>query len=132
MDQEILQRAMILRQQSEEAERQLEFVEQQIKELGEFGESLKELDKKKEQEMLAPLGKGVYTKAKRKDEKLFVEVGAGIVVRKSPNEARKVIEGQLKKFVEAKVQLSSKLEAFALEFHHMLHEIERVKSEKKQ
>ena len=128
--QEILQRAMTLKEQSEESENQLNFVMQQIRELLEFSKILEELEKNKEKEILAPLGKGVYAKADRKDEKLFVEVGVGVVVRKTPKETKKVIEDQLKKFSEARIQLTAQLEVFKEEFRYMLEQVERLKKKR--
>jgi len=129
MEQELLQRAMELRQRSEESEQQLNFVVQQINELEDFGRSLGELARNKEKEILASIGRGVFVKAKREeDEKLFVEIGAGVVLRKTPEEAGEVIEGQLKKFREARVALSQQLEGFALEFQKMLKAVEEMKS----
>lgn len=126
---EILQKAMMLRQQSEEIEQQLNFVTQQIGELSEFSQTLEELDKNKEKEMLAPLGKGVFSKVDRKDEKLFVEVGAGVMVRKTGKESKKIITEQIKKFTAARVQLTAQLEAFRQEFTRMLVEVEKMKKE---
>jgi prefoldin alpha subunit len=127
---EILQKAMILREESEESEKQLEFVQQQITELDEFSKTLEELEKNTEKEMLAPIGKGVYAKAIRKDEKLFVEVGAGVMVRKTPDEARKIIEEQIKKFTQTRVQLTAQLEKFREEFGKMLKSVEKFKKDK--
>lgn len=125
---EILQQAMMMRQQSEETEKQLQFVHQQIGELNEFSKILEELDKNGESEMLAPLGKGVYAKADRKtDEKLFVEVGAGVMVRKTPKDAKEIIMEQIKKFTEAKIQLTAQLEVFRQEFRRMLEAVEKIK-----
>jgi len=112
---EILQRAMMMKQQSEEVEKQLDFVTQQVHELEEFSKTLEELDKNDDKEILAPLGKGVFAKAERKDEKLFVEVGADVLVRKTPEEARKVIQEQIRKFTEARVHLTARLEAYRQE-----------------
>ena len=128
MNEHLLQRAVMLKQQSEEAENQFDFVNRQINELEQFSKGLKELEKEKEQEILAPLGRGIYTKAKKNiNEKLFVEVGAGVVVRKSPEETREIIEGQLKKFDEARIQLITQLEVFRHEFGNLLKEVERIK-----
>jgi len=124
---ELLHRAMLLKQQSEESEQQLKFVQQQIAELKSFMRTLEELERNKEGEILAPLGKGVYTKAERKDEKLFVEVGANVIVRKTGAEAEKIIEEQIKKFTEVRIQLSAQLEVFREEFKKMLEEVERIK-----
>ncbi|MFH1290175.1 MAG: prefoldin subunit alpha [Nanoarchaeota archaeon] len=127
--QELLQRAMMLRQQSEEVEKQLNFVNEQLGGLEQFSENLKVLEEDKEKEMLASLGKGVHMKVERKeDEKLFVEVGAGVVVRKTPKEARKVIQEQVKKFQEARVQLRAHLQEHADQFREMMKEVEKIKS----
>lgn len=131
MDEEILQRAMILQQQSQEAEKQLAFVDEQIVELEEFGKNLGFMEASKEKEVLASLGKGVFVKSDIKDKKLFVDVGAGVLVRKTASEAGKVIEGQLAKFREARVQIAERLEDFREELGFMIEEIEKLKAEQK-
>lgn len=131
MEQEMLQRAMVLRAQSEEIEKQLGFVGEQMREMELFLEGLKEIEGSDKEEILANLGRGVYAKANRKkDEKLFVEVGAGVIVRKTPVEAREVVENQLKKFREAQMQLREQLENFAEEFRSMLERVEKIREEK--
>lgn len=126
--QEILQRAITLKEESEEIERQLQFVSEQVEDLAKFKEGLSELSGG-EKEILASIGRGVHVKAERKlDEKLFVEVGAGVVVKKSPDEISKIIDGQIKKFQEARLQLSAKLQEHANEFRKMLKEIEKVRN----
>jgi len=128
--QEILQRAMTLRQQSEEIEKQLEFVNEQVRDLGQFSENLETLDKSDEGEIIANLGRGVHMKVSRdKKEKLFVEVGAGTLVRKTPKEALKIIKEQMNKFNEAKVQLTMQLQDHAGQFQEMMKEVEKLKSE---
>jgi len=133
MSEELLMKAMQLKQQSEEIERQLNFVNEQIMELGRFSEGLKFMDEDKaEKGMLAGVGRGVYVKASRKkDEKLFVEVGVGVLVRKTPEETRAVIDGQIRKFNEARIQLKEQLEGYAAEFGKMINEIEELKGKPK-
>ncbi|MBU0467093.1 MAG: prefoldin subunit alpha [Nanoarchaeota archaeon] len=127
-NQELLQRAIMLRQQSEEIEKQLDFVNEQIKELEQFSGSLGVLEKEKEEEVLTNIGRGVHMKVERKEnEKLFVEVGAGVLVRKTPEEARKVIKEQVKKFQEAKLQLTAQLHIHAEQFREMMKEVEKIK-----
>lgn len=128
MSQEILQAAMRMRQESEQVEQQLQFVVQQMSELENFRKNLDSMSENKESEFFANVGRGVYVKAQReKDEKLFVEVGAGIVLKKSYSEAKKVIDGQIKKFQQARMQLSQQLEGYAAEFQRMLSEVEAMK-----
>ncbi|MBU0907070.1 MAG: prefoldin subunit alpha [Nanoarchaeota archaeon] len=128
--QELLHRAMSLREKSEEIEKQLQFVSEQISELNRFAENLDVLMKNPEKEMLAGIGRGVHMKVSRaEEEKLFVEVGAGVVVRKTPKEAKEIVESQVKKFNEAKVQLTGQLHEHAEEFRKMLQEVEGIKGE---
>ena len=131
MEQEILQTAMIMRQQSEETEKQLSFINEQVYEMEVFLEGLKELERSDKEEILANLGRGVYAKANLiRKEKLFVEVGSGVVVRKSNKEARVVIEEQLKRFREAQIQLRDQMEIYAREFRKLLREVEKLKGRK--
>jgi len=125
--QEILHRAIHLREQSEEIEKQLQFIGEQISELQQFSSNLAVLNNNKEKEMLANIGKGVHMKVSReKDEKLFVEVGAGVVVRKTPEETQEVVKKQIEKFQEAKLRLTSQLQDYAEEFRKMLKEVEEI------
>ena len=129
-EQELLNRAIMMKEQSEEVEKQLNFIVQQVNELDEFGKTLDEFEDNNEKEILASLGKGVFAKADRKEEKLFVEVGANVLVRKTPKEAKKIIYEQIKKFTEARVYLTAQLEAYKQEFTKMLNEVEKLKKKK--
>ena len=123
--------AMMLKQQSEEVEKQLSFVNEQINEMEHFLAGLKEIDESDKEDILANLGRGVYAKANLvRGEKLFVEVGSGVVVRKSNKEARVVVEGQLNKFREAQIQLREQMEIYAGEFRRLLGEVEKLKGRK--
>jgi prefoldin alpha subunit len=130
MEMDLLQKAIILKQQSEEVEKQLNFVSEQITDLERFSSGLKDLSGDKEKEILTPLGRGVYMKADKRSDKLFVEVGAGVLVRKTPQEAVEIIAGQLESFNAAKVQLAAQLQEFIQEFGRMLKEVERLKNKK--
>ena len=55
---EVLQRAIMLRDESEEIEKQLQFVSEQINELQQFIEGLKTLKNDSNKEILASIGKG--------------------------------------------------------------------------
>ena len=131
MNEELLQRAVMLQQQSQEAEKQLAFVDEQIRELEEFSKNLDFIDESKEKEILASLGKGVFIKSEIKEKKLFVDVGAGVLVRKTALETKKVIDGQLKKFIEARIYVVGQLEDFRKELGMMIKEIEKLRNSKK-
>ena len=127
MKEEILQQAFELKKASEEAEKQLEFVNHQIKELEEFGNGIEEFGDIENKEILAPIGRGVFIKADRKDEKLFVEVGAGVVIKKDSGEVKEIIDGQIKKFHGARGQLREQLQEYASAFYEMLEEVKSIK-----
>ena|SRR3989344_3514680 len=127
MKEELLMKAMQLKKESEEIERQLEFIEAQIKELGEFNKNLESFDEDGEKEIFASVGKGIFIKADKKDEKLFVDVGSGVILKKSPKDVKEIIESQIIKFQEARAQLREQLEEYASAFYEMLEEVEEIK-----
>ncbi len=129
MKEKLIEKAMLLRQESEEAERQISFVRQQVAELESFEKSLSELERSKEKEMILPIGSGVFMKAERNSrEKIFVDIGAGIIIKKSISETREVILEQIKKFRHAEMILSERLESFSFEFMNMLEEVKKIKA----
>src|SRR3989344_458620 len=117
MNEELLIKAQTLQQESQEVENNIKIVNEHIGELTKFKENLEFLDRDGEKDILASLGRGVYIKSKIEDDKkLFVEIGAGVIVKKTPLETMKVIEEQIRKFEEAKLQLKTQLELYAREF----------------
>ncbi len=128
MENELLYKAVTLQKESQETENKLDFVNEQIKELENFHEDLKFLEKNGKKEILASLGKGVYLKTSLEEKnELFVDVGADVIVKKSLEETRKVIKEQINKFKEARIQLMHHLENYRSEFGKMLKEIEKMK-----
>jgi len=99
-------------------------------EMENFEKSLSALEKTGEKEMLSSLGKGVYVETELKGKGLFVEVGAGVIVKKTPEETRKIIESQIVKLKEAQSQLQVQLEMFHKEFQSMVSEIESEREAK--
>ena len=127
---ELLEKAILLRQESEEIEKKLNFVNEQIKEMEQFIGKLDVLEKNDEKEFLANIGRGVYVKADRKEnEKLFVEAGAGVVIRKTPKEAKEIVSGQIKRFIEARIHVTAQLEDYAAQFKEMIEQVEKLRKE---
>lgn len=127
MDEDILMKATMLKQESEEVERGLEYVDEQISELEQFSEAVKALGDKNSEDILTPLGKGVYMKTKKEDAKLFIEVGAGVVLRKTTEETQEILSGQLKRLKAARLQLRGQLEGYATQFQELLRDVEKIK-----
>ncbi|MBI5804306.1 prefoldin subunit alpha [Candidatus Pacearchaeota archaeon] len=126
MNEEMLYKAIGLKEQSEELEKNIEFVNEQLAELVSLEESLSFFDER-EKEILAPLGKGIYLKSERKEDEFFVGVGAGIIVKKTPEEVRKIVQSQIVKLKETRMRIILKLEEYSREFGKMMGELEGVK-----
>ena len=128
MENNLLNKAMQLRQESEQIEKQIEFISQQISNLEDFRKSLDFLYKNNNKEIMSPLGRGVFVEAEiSKEGKLLVEVGTGIFIKKNVPETSEIIEVQLKKFKEFKIQLEVQLQEYISEFYEMLQDIEEMK-----
>lgn len=125
---ELLQKAAQMRAESEQIEKQIEFVNQQISSLEEFLESLKFVEENKESKAFSPLSRGVFIESNMdKKSKLLVEVGAGVFIKKSLVETSEIIEAQIKKFKEFKIQLETNLQEYISDFYEMLQEVEQLK-----
>jgi prefoldin alpha subunit len=124
MDMELIQTASALHQQSQELEEKVGFIQNQISELEDFTKSLNSIISTKETSMLSSLGKGVFVKTNLEEKKLFVEVGSGIIVRKTPEETKEVIQNQIKRLLQLKVQLSSQLDSLQSQLRIMIEQIE--------
>ncbi len=110
MNQEIMQMLTQMNQQHEALQEQLNIIGQQILELQHFREEISTLEKNKNSEILAPLGKSVFAKVNfSSDENVFVDVGTGYFVQKTLSEAKEIVEDQAKKFHGFKAQVSSEL-----------------------
>ncbi|HLC31652.1 MAG TPA: hypothetical protein VJK51_03215, partial [Candidatus Nanoarchaeia archaeon] len=94
MDQEQLQKAQMLEYHLKQTEQQLELVKQQYAELEQTQAQLEALETNDTKEILASLGKGLYLPTTIREKRLFVEVGAGVIVRKTPEETKKVVQEQ--------------------------------------
>lgn len=92
-----------------EVEKYLSFINQQISELEKFLDFLSNIKTNKEKSILTYLGKGVYLPASLADGKFFVDAGAGVIVRKTLDEAMEIVSFQLKSLKESRIQISSDL-----------------------
>jgi len=109
----------LLEQQFGQIKQQITNLELQLIELKRLNESLEDLSKvKKNSEILVPLGGGIFSKAELKDDKdFFMNVGANIVVKKSREEAKKILDKQIKELESIFVQTEEQLNGIALQLH---------------
>ena len=91
-------RVNLLGQEAERIEKQIETIDEQVRDLEKIKESLSDIEKLKEdKEILSNLGKGIFLKTYIKEKKpnLLINVGDGIILEKNIEETSKVINEQL-------------------------------------
>ena len=113
-EQESMLRASLLERQSQEIAEKIDYLSQQIADLSEFSKNIGLFAKSSQEgkEAFSSLGRGVYVKSILDDNNLFVNVGSGVVVKKTPEETKKIIDGQLSSFHEAKLRLTAQMEIY--------------------
>ena len=87
---------------------QLQSVEQVLQEISTLKLGIDEI--KKDKEIMAPLGRGIFAKAKLISEELLVDIGEKNYVKKSPQETKNLIEEQIEKLEKVKTELELELE----------------------
>lgn len=109
-EQEMILKFQMFEQQIRAIQEQLQAVEQAIVEIGGLNIGLDDLIGKTGEEILAPIGRGIYVKAKLASEDLTVEIGNKSFVKKTIPEAKKLIQTQIGKLEKAREDLNSELD----------------------
>jgi prefoldin alpha subunit len=128
MDNNVIERAHLLSQESEMLKERGEFIDEQIQELAVFGSDLGILKNSESSEILASIGKGLYLKSNVTEKTFFVNVGAGILVKKSMDESKKVIDGQISKLGSMREKINSRLISVVTELRALRTALEKEKS----
>jgi len=128
----MLFKAQFLQKQTEELEQHLEIIDNEILDLKKYDSHLDFLSKSNEKSSISSIGKGIHMKTSIESKELLVEVGAGVVVKKNPEEARKVIQGQIKKLTEARINMFGKLEIYHKTMQSVMEDLEKQEKDKSQ
>jgi prefoldin alpha subunit len=110
--QEKYMQMQLIEQQIQQVQKQLKLLESQMQELNLTEQALDDLKKTKTgTEILVPMASGIFVKAELKDNKeLSVNVGADTVVKKSVDETKQLIAGQLEDINKMQQDLADNLE----------------------
>lgn len=109
--QELILSLGVIEQQIQQLYQQVQAVERGIIELSSLNIDLEYLVGKKDSEILAPIGRGIFAKAKLLSEELIVDVGGKRFVSKGIHETKKIISEQIKKLEDVKKELNDSIEA---------------------
>ncbi len=104
--QELVFKLSMFEQQINSINQQLQAVEKAIIDMNELDLGLNEIKGKKDKEILASIGKGIFAKAKLISDELIVDIGGGNLVNKSIEDTQGIIKKQIKKLGEAKAELN--------------------------
>ena len=122
---EYLLKLAMLEQEINRAEQQHQLIEQQILEMQNLYVGLEELDKSKEKQMWANLGKSIFIKTEILDKNLLVDVGNRTFVKKTIKETLKIAEEQLDRLLEAKNNILSKMREIQQQTEEVIIEAEQ-------
>ena len=123
--QELLLRLSMFENEAKQIQEQAELANQQIAEFEVLKNSLDKLENEEEKEFLAALGKGVFIKSEIKDKELFVNIGNGIVIKKKPEETKKIIERQIGQLESLRTELVNGIEKLNSEMQKLIEEAQR-------
>jgi len=118
--QEIILRLSLYEQQMQQLQEQMQAIENGILELQSLCLGLNELEGKKDEEIMAHVGRGIFARAKLLEDDLLVDVGNKNFVKKTIPETQKIIEMQVKKFEAIKKEINSALEKLAEEMQKIV------------
>jgi len=126
---ELNKKFMQFEQQIKQIQEQLGAIEQAILDMSQIKMGLDEIKGKKGEEIMAPIGRGVFIKAKLLSEELTVDIGGKNFVGKSVDGTKKLIEGQIEKLKGIKGELEMELEKINQEITAVM--MEHEQSQKK-
>jgi len=130
MDEKELQiNFQMFEQQIMQIQQQIQAVDQAIVEIDLLEKGLNDLTGKKDSEILAPMGKGIFAKTKLLSEELIVDVGSKNFITKSIPETQELIKVQLTKLQEVKKQLEEELEKINMELTKIMLDFNKKNSQ---
>ncbi len=119
----------MLDQQIKQMEKQLQVVETQVIDLQGIVINLDEFkSSKKEAEILFQIAPGLFSKAKLKDSnELIVNVGSGVAITKNIEQAKELLNKQLREFQQFRVQLSKDIRSLVMKAAEIEQELGMLK-----
>lgn len=127
---EYLMRLNMLEQRIQKVQEQLMLVEQQRAEISSLSSSLDKIKGKKDREILAHIGKGIFIKSKiMNNDEIIVDVGSKVFLKKSIDGGKEIIEKQLEELANVKDILLEDLSKTKNEAEAIILEIERSREE---
>lgn len=109
-NEELNKKFMVFEQQIRQIQDQLQAVEHAIFEMNIIDSGLSEIEGRTGEEILAPIGRGIFVKAKLLSEELSVDVGNKHFVKKTIPDTQDLIRDQVKNLGKMKDELERSLD----------------------
>ncbi len=115
-------------QNTTQMQKHIEQMDQQAAELAQVAQNLREIkDVEEGTEVLVPMAGGVFVRATlQKPEHVLVNVGASATVQKSIDDARAMIEDQLKELIDYREKAAEQLMVIVKEAHKTHEELKEL------
>lgn len=110
MDEALIAQLQQLHVEAGALEDRIRFIDEQLRELDVFRETLTRLGNLPDNTVLSTLGKGVFVKAQPLEHSLFVDVGAGVFLKRSPETVAKTVQEQKNKLLEMRTESLEELQ----------------------
>lgn len=123
-DQELNQKFAEYENEIRQLQEQLRAVEQAVFDMSVISNGIEELKGKENEEILAPIGRGIFVKAKLLSEKLTVDVGGHNYIEKTIDETNDLIKDQKNKLDKVKLELEDKLKIIDSEITQTMKEFQ--------
>lgn len=115
-EQEKLLKLSLLEQEANQINQQLQFIEQQIIELQILKLHLEDIEKTNgEGEILASIGRNMFIQTSLSSKKIFVDVGAKTILKKTPQESKKIVDRDIDRMIELRNNIINELENLSKE-----------------
>ena len=121
-DLELSEKLKRFEKEIEYVDSQLVAVEEGIKEMDFLDEGLEGLVGKEDEEIFAPIGRGIFVRAKILSEELLVDVGEKNFIKKSIPETREIVKEQNKKLKKIRGQLVDQMKKIDKELTRIIKE----------
>lgn len=128
--QELIYKFSMFEQQIQQIQNQIQIIEQSMVEMNSLMNGMDELIGSKGKEILAPIGRGIFTKTKLLSEELIVDIGEKNFVKKNIPDTKKLIENQILKLEEARINLNQNLEKIGQELTQIMQEAQEYEENK--
>ena len=123
--QEMMYQMQMFEQQMQQIQQQMQVVEQGIAELNDLNKGLDDLVGKKDKEILAQVGRGIFVKAKLVSEDLTVDIGGKNFVKRNIPDTKKMIQTQIKKLEDVCAELKKSLDDLHIEIMGVIGGVEK-------